>query len=127
MATAAVQQPQTVPGFDHTLRQDAQVDSAASTTPSKPRDVETTLNFYKDPEDGSPPQAAYVDRPETYFRPAESHAVTIKDVTGKESEYTLDEHGFRFYRHEATVKDFLDEDEIKASYYRETEQLLKDV
>lgn len=123
MATAAVQLPQTVPGFDLAVEQTPQ----ESTTPSKPRDVDTTVNYYKDLEDGGPPPATYIDRPETFFRPSETHQVTIKDIAGKESEYTLDKQGFQIHRHEATVKDFLDEDEIKASYYPETEQLLKDV
>lgn len=40
--------------------------------------------------------------------------------------YTLDSHGFQIYTHESKEKDFLDDDKIKAEYYPETEQLLKD-
>ncbi|KAI1080590.1 amino acid permease-domain-containing protein [Whalleya microplaca] len=80
-----------------------------------------------DSEDGSPPHATYTDRPETYERPVESHRVHITDVTGHEAEYTLDQNGFEYVRHTAQEKDFLDEDHIRAVYYPETEQLLKDV
>ncbi len=37
------------------------------------------------------------------------------------------EMDFQFHRHTATEKEFADDDQIKASYYPETEQLLKDV
>ena len=41
-------------------------------------------------------------------------------------QYTLDSHGFQIYPHAATEKDFVDDEQIKAGYYPETEQLLKD-
>ncbi|KAI1804816.1 amino acid permease-domain-containing protein [Daldinia bambusicola] len=62
----------------------------------------------------------------TQIRPAEPHQVHITDVSGREDEFTLDKNGFQFYRHVAQEKDFLDDDHIKAVYYPETEQLLKD-
>ncbi|KAI2782095.1 amino acid permease-domain-containing protein [Daldinia loculata] len=63
----------------------------------------------------------------TQNRPFESYPVHITDVTGREDEFTLDKNGFQFHRHVAQEKDFLDDDHIKAVYYPETEQLLKDV
>ncbi|KAF2010134.1 hypothetical protein BU24DRAFT_357228 [Aaosphaeria arxii CBS 175.79] len=62
----------------------------------------------------------------TYERPFESHKATVRDVRGRESEYTLDGNGFEFYKHTSEEKDFLDEEQIKSRYYPETEQLLKD-
>ncbi|KAF2121697.1 amino acid permease-domain-containing protein [Lophiotrema nucula] len=62
----------------------------------------------------------------TYDRPAESHNHTVRDVTGREKEYSLDGNGFQFYPHVSVEKDFLDDEQIKAQYYPETEQLLKD-
>ncbi|KAI0119678.1 amino acid permease-domain-containing protein [Daldinia grandis] len=62
----------------------------------------------------------------TQNRPFESYPVRITDVSGREDEFTLDKNGFQFYRHVAQEKDFLDDDHIKAVYYPETEQLLKD-
>ena len=92
----------------------------------KPHHVQTTLNFFKENEDGSPPAPAYTSKPETYDRPAAPLAATIHDVSGHELDYKLDSHGFQLYYHESQEKDFLDEEKIKREYYPETEQLLKD-
>lgn len=90
-------------------------------------DVQTTLNFYKDNEDGSPPAPTYVGKPETYERPVNTQDVTIHDVTSDEDKYTLDSHGFQFVPSVSVEKDFLDDDQIKDRYYKEVDQLLKDV
>jgi hypothetical protein len=104
------------------------VGTKTSQIPSnKSHDVETQLNYFKPNEDGSPPHPTYVDRPETYERPFESHQVTVKDVRGSEDKFTLDQNGFQFHKHVAQEKDFLDDAQIKDVYYKETEQLLKDV
>ena len=50
----------------------------------------------------------------------------VKDISGEEHKYTLDSHGFQIYKHESNEKTFLDDEKIKAEYYPETEQLLKD-
>ncbi|KAI0597252.1 amino acid permease-domain-containing protein [Biscogniauxia sp. FL1348] len=63
----------------------------------------------------------------TYARPNEEHLVHIEDISGRESEFTLDVNGFEIRQHVAQEKDFVDDDHIKAVYYPETEQLLKDV
>jgi hypothetical protein len=123
MATAAVQLPQSTPTYSHQV---LNTPSAASNTP-KPHDVETTLNYYKPNEDGSPPHPTYIDRPETFDRPVEVHNVTVHDVTGQEDKFTLDGNGFQFHKHTSVEKDFVDDDQIKSQYYAETEQLLKDV
>ena len=65
-------------------------------------------------------------KPETYDRPHVSQDVTIQDVSGEEGKYTLDSHGFQIYKHESKEKAFLDDEQLKAEYYPETEQLLKD-
>ncbi|OQU95228.1 hypothetical protein CLAIMM_01466 isoform 2 [Cladophialophora immunda] len=90
-------------------------------------DVQTTLTFYKPNADGSPPAPAYMARPETFERPSENHQVTVHDVTGEEAKYTLDDHGFQFVTSPSTEKDFVDADRIKDIYYKEVEQLLKEV
>ncbi|KAI1293432.1 hypothetical protein F5Y03DRAFT_328858 [Xylaria venustula] len=99
----------------------------ASGGSASPSEVETVLNFFKDNEDGSPPEPNYVDRPQSYDRPVDSHTVKITNIAGHESEYTLDKQGFQIHRHVAQEKDFTDDEHIKAVYYPETEQLLKDV
>ena len=124
MATAATQLP--IPAFG-TAPSAPEVNVTQRDIPKGAKDVRTELNYFKDPEDGSPPHATYTDRPETYERPVVTHPATIHDVRGRESEYTLDKDGFEIVRHTAAEKDFLDDDVIKAGYYAETEQLLKDV
>lgn len=87
-------------------------------------DVETTLNYYLD--DGNPPKPAYVGVPESYERPVDQVKVTVHDIRGDEANITLDKNGFQVYPHTSKEKDFLDDEKIKAEYYPETEQLLKD-
>jgi hypothetical protein len=88
--------------------------------------VQTQLNYYKEAEDGSPPAPTYIDRPETYERPAQPLDVTVCDIKGEVNKYTLDGSGFQIYSHASAEKDFLDDNKIRANYYPETEQLLKD-
>ena len=118
MASAVVQ-PST--GHGSALAQKPSVPN-----PDKPHHVQTTLNFLKENEDGSPPSPNYVDKPESYDKPIVTIPATIHDVAGHELDYTLDSHGFQFYYHESTEKAFLDDEKIKQEYYPETEQLLKD-
>ena len=50
----------------------------------------------------------------------------MHDIAGDEDRYTLDSHGFQIYKHSSKERDFEDDDKIKAEYYPETDQLLKD-
>lgn len=127
MAAAAVQLPTA-----HDLAQapfEPQVQESSSTIPPTARkhDVETTLNFYQENEDGSPPKPTYIDRPETYDRPVATAKVTVKDIRGEEDQYKLDGAGFQVHKHVSVEKDFVDDNQIKAQYYPEVEQLIKDV
>ncbi|CAK7209724.1 hypothetical protein SCUCBS95973_000537 [Sporothrix curviconia] len=95
---------------------------------AQPHHVKTTLNYYKPNADGSPPHATYYDRPDTYHREVSAHAVTVHDVRGEdEGKYTLDGHGFQFVQRPTAETAFADDDHIRAVYYPETEQLLRDV
>ncbi|RMD41904.1 hypothetical protein DV735_g3205, partial [Chaetothyriales sp. CBS 134920] len=89
-------------------------------------DVRTALNYYKVPADGSPPAPTYAGKPEVPERPVERLDVVVHDIRGEVDKYTLDGNGFQIYSHESKEKDFVDDDKIKAEYYPETEQLLKD-
>jgi hypothetical protein len=95
-------------------------------TGSAKHHVNTHLNYYKDPGDGSRPAPNIVGQPETYERPTEPLQVIVHDIRGEVEKYTLDGNGFQIYSHKSTEQDFLDDDKIKAEYYPETEQLLKD-
>jgi len=122
MASAEVQQPT----GHSTSFEPVNTQLKTSSTSQVKHHVHTKLNYYKDPGDGSPPPPSYVNQPETYERPYEPLDVTITDIRGEEQNYTLDKDGFQIYPHKSVEKDFLDDDQIKAQYYPETEQLLKD-
>jgi hypothetical protein len=90
--------------------------------------VSTTLNYWDDPGDGSSPTPIFIGKGRiTNERPHLAHNFTITDVSGDEKNYTLDSHGFQYCRHESREKNFTDETAIQTTYYRECEQLLKDV
>ncbi|KAK4215076.1 hypothetical protein QBC37DRAFT_372380 [Rhypophila decipiens] len=93
---------------------------------SSRHNVYTTLNYYQEPKDGSGPSPAYIGRPETFQRPSVPLDVVVTDISGNTDKYSLDSHGFQIYHHESKEKEFRDDDKIKAEYYPETEQLLKD-
>lgn len=87
--------------------------------------VDAELNFFKDNADGSSPAPWVFDKEETFHRPHNTHLVHINDVRGEENKYNLDKNGFQFHNHKATEREFLDDDQIRGSYYPEVEQLLK--
>jgi hypothetical protein len=128
MATAVLSQQPLLPDFSSGSvgRTQLGVDFGTKTPTTGLRDVHTELHYYKDNEDGSPPHPTYIDRPETYERPFETHPVTVHDVRGRDHEFTLDSNGFQFFSHTATEKDFVDDEQVKASYYPEVAQLLKE-
>jgi hypothetical protein len=57
----------------------------------------------------------------------EPHSVQISDTRPILSELSLDAQGFDLVRHRSAVRDFFNEQEVKAVYYPQAEQLLKDV
>ncbi|KAK9796895.1 hypothetical protein SCARD494_03978 [Seiridium cardinale] len=116
MATADVQLPAAAA---------TTLDNVAEASTIASHDVDAVLNFFKPNDDGSPPAPVYVNRPETHDRPVEPHPIRIRDITGREDQFTLDNNGFQVHKHTSLEKDFLDDEKIKDEYYKETEQLLK--
>ena len=51
--------------------------------------------------------------------------VVVRDARGRESEFSLDQNGFQFAKHVSQEKDFVDDEKIKAQYYKEVEEILK--
>ncbi|KAK0734518.1 hypothetical protein B0T26DRAFT_844858 [Lasiosphaeria miniovina] len=92
-------------------------------------DMLTTVNYYDDPGDGSPPTPVYVGSNQvTNERPMIATAVAVTDVTGSESSFTLDSHGFQFHGHTTSQSDgFHDDDALRARYYPECELLVKEI
>lgn len=122
-STAIHEQPQ-----GHSTTFEPLTPSAPAAKPPAPQrhHVPTSLNYYRDPGDGSEPAPAYVGKPESYELPTEALPVTVRDIRGEEAAYSLDGQGFQIYGHTSAEKSFDDEERIKAEYYPETEQLLKD-
>ena len=50
---------------------------------------------------------------------------TIRNIRGRESEFTLNDHGFQFVRHEFSDFDITSTDEVERKYYPEVEAFLK--
>ncbi|KAJ7807367.1 hypothetical protein B0H14DRAFT_3764751 [Mycena olivaceomarginata] len=88
----------------------------------------TTLETVTAPSSTSPPTdgSAPYTLPLSNWAP-EKHNVQIENVRGKEDTYLLDEAGFQFFHRPASHKSFLDDEEIKAEYYPESEELIKDI
>ena len=94
----------------------------------KPHDVHASFRYYLENEDGSPPEPVDVSKPSSYVdKPDAIRNMLVRDIRGSEDQYTLDKNGFQVFRHVSTEKKFLDEDQIKAQYFPEIEQLLKDM
>ncbi|CZR59547.1 related to 7alpha-cephem-methoxylase P8 chain [Phialocephala subalpina] len=129
MASAATQQAFVSEPFgaqgDHYNYLTTQLGSSYQDIEIKPRDIITTLNYFKDNEDGSPPAPSYVGKIDTYNRPVVPTKTVVHDIRGTESQYTLDTKGFQIVNHVSIEKDFQDEEQIKRIYYPETEELLK--
>lgn len=58
---------------------------------------------------------------------AEPHVLAIRDIHRARSHFTLDVQGFQLLHRASAVGDFWNEDEIRSTYYREAEALLKEV
>ncbi|KAJ9633029.1 uncharacterized protein PV06_02626 [Exophiala oligosperma] len=94
--------------------------------------VRTKLNFFRDPEDGSPPHN-YVEKPPE-GRPQRNFGedvveVEVNDVRGREEDFSLDKDAFQAVKGVAASgeTEFVDDDHIKRVYYPEVERLLLDV
>jgi hypothetical protein len=65
--------------------------------------------------------------PNTFGIHGKELTFSVADVTGRESEYSLEKHGFVYVQHasELTEMDYDDHEKVKAVYYPETAELLK--
>ncbi|EMR63916.1 putative methyltransferase-like protein [Eutypa lata UCREL1] len=111
-------EPVSRPGIDYTSRK------------QKGHDISASINYWKDPGDGSLPTPVNVsDDTVTNKRPTVAQRVLVRDITGEEAKYTLDKNAFQLHHHESTLKEldeFRDDAKVKAEYYPESAQLLKD-
>jgi hypothetical protein len=56
----------------------------------------------------------------------EEHEIQVRDARPIADQLVLDRDGFTFQNYATAVKDFYDEDEVRAVYYPEMERLVKD-
>lgn len=92
--------------------------------------VTSTLSFYQAPVDGSKPfnyvEAPPAGQPKNNFG-ENLQPVTIKDLRGNESNFTLDNNAFATVSNiHSEERDFTDDSQIKEIYYPEVEKLLLD-
>jgi hypothetical protein len=98
-----------------------------SRSPYNPRDVDATIRYLKEKEDGSPLDPVYFDHGPRKPPPNEGNVRTMKihDIRGTEDEYTLDKAGFQILKHSSAEKDFIDDEQVCKVYHTEIEELLK--
>lgn len=95
--------------------------------PSKqgtPHHIYTTINYYRDPGDGTEHAPSLAGKRSTFNQPSIELDTIITDISGSEDKYTLDSHGFQLCSHISQEKDFVDDRCIKEIYYPEVEKLL---
>ncbi|OAA61763.1 hypothetical protein SPI_04622 [Niveomyces insectorum RCEF 264] len=94
------------------------------------RDVVTSLFYYDDPGDGTPPAKVVVGKDTvTNERKMEEVPATVEDIAGREASFDLDNCGFQLvHRPSAAVAcqrdGFHDEDLIRRAYYGDCERVL---
>jgi hypothetical protein len=91
-----------------------------------PDTIEATLNYLLDT--GEMPWTYSGGRGSTIVRSGatpDPRSVALHNGRQHATEFTLDDHGFRFVRHNTKVREFLDEEELRQVYYPEMEALVK--
>jgi len=100
----------------------------SSNTGENFKSVEGSLN-YLDAAEEKPVNYMYAPPPGIPQRTGRytRHTVPIYDGRAAPQQLSLDTNGFLLTRHETTVSNFYDEEEVRAVYYPEVERLVKDV
>ncbi len=91
-----------------------------------PGTVEAALTYCVD--DGTMPVNETADaktKIPTYSGTFDDHIVPIHNARSWDRPFNLEVHGFELAEHKTQVKDFLDADEVKATYYPEIQKLVK--
>ena len=100
--------------------------TTTTTTSTKGRPVNTTLNYYLDPSKGGHTEYQ-IGVSDYYRRKFDPHQVQISDIRGQEDLFKLDTHGFERVKHTSAEKHFDDNERVKQVVYPETEKLIKDM
>jgi len=94
--------------------------------------VSTSLTYGIPPPDGVPAKVTTHADPATGQRERnfelKGYQVQVENIRGKEDTVSLDSTGFQFYSNRPSkLKSFTDEEEIKSVYYKESEELIKEL
>jgi hypothetical protein len=92
-----------------------------------PDTIETSVNYYRDT--GETPFTWSGGTGSTEVRSSNStepHRVTLHNGRRHVGGFQLERDGFHFRRHDTTMRDFFDADEISRVYYPEMEALIKE-
>ena len=92
---------------------------------TKPHDVETDIVYFKSAEDGSVATIQDIASNDTRF--CDVRRVLMRDIRGKEKDFTLEEHGFQFVEHQVPEDACSSEESIKNVHYRDMENFVKDL
>ncbi|KAH8745477.1 hypothetical protein F5883DRAFT_702628 [Diaporthe sp. PMI_573] len=62
-------------------------------------------------------------------KPVIPKQVLVRDITNELDKYSLETHGFQYFKHKSQLSgdDFANEEKVKTAYYEETKELLKKV
>ena len=97
---------------------------AIDTLPSVEAELNYTVPMAEKPRDYAYDPPPGVPHSNSTLEP---HRFAIRDIRPVASRISLDSHGFSAVRHRSFLRDFQDEEEIRRTYYREAETLLKEV
>ena len=86
-------------------------------------DVETFLNYEPHQTNDT---AFHPGTAHTYTRERDAFNVVISDVRGREVDFSLDQQGFEFHKHESSEKDFNSDEIVRSVVYDEVKELLKE-
>ena len=96
---------------------------AIDTLPSVEAELNYTVPMAEKPRDYAYDPPPGVPHSNSTLEP---RRFAIRDMRPVASRISLDSHGFGAIRHRSALSDFCDENEIRRTYYREAEALLKE-
>ena len=105
--------------------------SSKSSLGAENQDVSTTLNYLKHPgPEGLPPIDSGIPESERRYAKRDNirevHRVVIKDIRGREKDFTWDVQGFQYFQHEVEgVTNWTDRKQIHEIIQPATEELVK--
>jgi hypothetical protein len=89
--------------------------------------VETTISYWRDSGDGSLPDTNYYKELLFGHTDEDKHNVTVRDIRGTESVYSLDTHGFEIRKLSSKERDITNQEVVKTEYYDEISNLIKEM